>query len=103
MNEPVVDGGLELAPDLPIYSVWVGGIEINDYALTPRQAIDLSYEWIRQGFDDVAIDVFHDSSQASYSWSEMAELSHTTQIAMFGWCGCEDNDGQDNPYPNCPK
>lgn len=55
MNEPVVDGGLELAPDLAIYSVWVGGIEINDYALTPRQAIDLSYEWVRQGYDDVAI------------------------------------------------
>jgi len=102
MNEPVVDGGLELAPDLPIYSVWVGGGEINDYCLTPRQAIDLSYEWVRQGYDEVAIDISQDSSQGSYSWSEMAELSHTTQVAMFGWCGCEDNAGHENPYPNCP-
>ena len=103
MNEPVVDGGLELAPDLAIYSVWVGGGEINDYVLTPRQAIDLSYEWIRQGYDDVAIYVSQDSSQASYSYSEMAELSHTTQVAMFGWCSCEDNAGHENPYSNCPK
>jgi hypothetical protein len=65
--------------------------------------MDIAYQWLINGGDDVAIDVFHDSSQASYSWSEMAELSHTTQVAMFGWCSCEDNDGQDNPYPNCPK
>ena len=103
MNEPVVDGGLELASDLAIYSVWVGGGEINDHALTPRQAIDLSYEWVRQGYDDVAIYVFNDSSQGSYSYSEMAELSHTSQVAMFGWCSCEDNAGHENPYPNCPK
>jgi len=59
MNEPVVDGGLELAPDLAIYSVWVGGGEVNDHALTPRQAIDLSYEWIGQGYDDVAINLYY--------------------------------------------
>jgi hypothetical protein len=102
MNEPVADGGLELAPDLAIYSVFVGGGEINDHVLTPRQAIDLAYEWITQGYGDVGISVSQDSSQGSYSWSEMAELSHTTQVAMFGWCGCEDNAGHENPYPNCP-
>jgi hypothetical protein len=32
----------------------------------------------------------------------MAELTHTTQVKMFGWCGCEDNDGHVNPYPDCP-
>jgi hypothetical protein len=32
-------------------------IEINDYALTPRQAINLAYEWVNDGFDDVAIDL----------------------------------------------
>jgi hypothetical protein len=103
MNEPVVDGGLELAPDLAIYSVWVGGGEINDHALTARQAMDIAYQWEIHGGDDVAIDVFNDSSQASYSWSEMAELSHTTQVAIFGWCGCEDNDGYLKPYSDCPK
>ena len=103
MNEPVVDGGLELAPDLAIYSVWVGGGEINDYVLTARQAIDISHEWFNKGYDDVVIDVAQDSSQQSYSWSEMAELSHTSQVSMFGWCGCEDNAGDNNPYPNCPK
>lgn len=59
MNEPVVDGGLELAPDLAIYSVWIGGAEINDYALTPRQAIDLAYEYTVDGYDDVAIYLSH--------------------------------------------
>jgi hypothetical protein len=103
MNEPVVDGGLELAPDLAIYSVWVGGGEINDYVLTARQAIDISHEWFNKGYDDVVIDVAQDSSQQSYSWSEMAELSHTSQVAMFGWCGCEDNAGNDNPYADCPE
>ena len=101
MNDPVVVGGLELAPDLTIYSVWVGGGEINDQLLTPRQAIDLAYEWVTQGYGDVGIDVSADSSQASYSWSEMAELTHVTQVKMFGWCGCEDNDGHVNPYLDC--
>lgn len=103
MNEPVVDGGLELAPDLAIYSVRVDGIDYHDHALTARQAMDIAYQWEINGSVDVAIYIYKDSSQASYSWSEMAELSHTSQVAMFGWCGCEDNDGQDNPYPNCPK
>jgi hypothetical protein len=62
MNEPVVDGGLELAPDLPIYSVWYGGEEINDKALTPRQAIDLRHAWFRLGHDDVAIDLYYGGS-----------------------------------------
>ena len=81
--------------------MWVGGGEINDQLLTPRQAIDLAYEWVTQGYGDVGIDVSADSSQGSYSWSEMAELTHVTQVKMFGWCGCEDNDGHVNPYLDC--
>jgi hypothetical protein len=54
MNEPVVDGGLELAPDLPIYSVRVDGNE-TDYYLTPRQAMDTAYQWEIHGCEDVAI------------------------------------------------
>lgn len=41
-------------------------------------------------------------SQESISWSELAELTHKTQIAKFGWCMCEDNEGQENPYIDCP-
>lgn len=36
------------------------------------------------------------------SWSEIAELTHKTQVEKFGWCCCEDNEGNDNPYPDCP-
>ena len=42
-------------------------------------------------------------SQESYYWSEMAELTHVTQVILFGWCSCEDNQGNENPYLDCPK
>jgi hypothetical protein len=39
----------------------------------------------------------------SISWSELAELTHATQVERFNWCSCEDNEGQENPYADCPK
>lgn len=41
-------------------------------------------------------------SQLSYSWREMADLTHKTQVEIFNWCGCEDNEGNENPYSDCP-
>lgn len=41
-----------------------------------------------------------DPSQRSYSWQEMAELTHETQVKTFGWCACEDSEP---PYDDCPK
>lgn len=38
----------------------------------------------------------------SPSYSDMAELTHETQVALFSWCGCEDNEGNENPYTDCP-
>jgi hypothetical protein len=37
------------------------------------------------------------------SWSELAELTHVTQVEHFSFCLCEDNEGQENPYADCPK
>jgi len=37
------------------------------------------------------------------SWSELAELTHATQVEHFSFCLCEDNEGQENPYSDCPK
>ena len=37
------------------------------------------------------------------SWSELAQLTHVTQVENFGFCSCEDNEGQQNPYSDCPK
>jgi hypothetical protein len=42
-------------------------------------------------------------SQESISWGELAELTHVTQVERFNWCSCEDNDGQENPYNDCPS
>ena len=36
-------------------------------------------------------------------WSDLANLTHETQVEKFGWCSCEDNEGQENPYEDCPK
>lgn len=36
-------------------------------------------------------------------WSDLAELTHATQIEQFNFCMCEDNEGQENPYNDCPK
>ena len=38
----------------------------------------------------------------SPSYEDMAELTHETQVALFGFCSCEDNEGKDNPYADCP-
>lgn len=39
----------------------------------------------------------------SISWGELAELTHETQVARFNWCACEDNEGNENPYADCPR
>jgi hypothetical protein len=42
-------------------------------------------------------------------WSELAELTHISQVETFGWCSCEDGDKvyedctQDGQYPENPK
>lgn len=38
----------------------------------------------------------------SMSWSEVALLTHVTQVEQFGWCICEDSDGN-NSYDDCPS
>ena len=41
-------------------------------------------------------------TEEQLSWSELAELTHATQVAKFNFCSCEDNEGQENPYADCP-
>jgi hypothetical protein len=36
------------------------------------------------------------------SWSELAQLTHATQVERFNWCSCEDSQGQEKPYEDCP-
>ena len=62
--------------------------------------------------NNIAIDWFSGESRAicqpcyaqeSISWGELVELTHARQVQRFNWCSCEDNEGQENPYTDCPK
>lgn len=38
-------------------------------------------------------------SDEAIFWSELAELTHVTQVERFGWCPCEDGE---EDYEDCP-
>lgn len=42
-------------------------------------------------------------NQDSISWSELADLTHATQVDKFGFCTCEDTEWDEHPYIDCPK
>lgn len=101
-NEPVVVGGLELSGEYQVYTVLVDGVNYHDHTLTAQEATDIAYGWQIAGSDNVVIEISPKSSQVSLYQSELAELTHRTQVAIFGWCSCEDNAGNENPYTDCP-
>ena len=39
--------------------------------------------------------------EENYSWSFFADMTHEKQVKTFGWCICEDNEGNPNPYEDC--
>lgn len=41
------------------------------------------------------------SSEVSMSWSEVANLTHKTQVEHFGFCSCEEQEYF--PYADCPR
>lgn len=44
----------------------------------------------------------NDNGDIVMTWSELADLTHATQVELFGFCTCEDNEGNPNPYDDCP-
>jgi hypothetical protein len=42
-------------------------------------------------------------SEHLYDWGKMADLTHETRVAIFGWCPCRDNEGKNNPYEDCSQ
>tara|TARA_R100000388_G_scaffold63178_1_gene46104 strand:+ start:1208 stop:1354 length:147 start_codon:yes stop_codon:yes gene_type:complete len=38
------------------YTVWVGGVEVNDHYLTQEKAVVLADEYKSDGYDDVQIE-----------------------------------------------
>lgn len=39
--------------------------------------------------------------EKTYYWSDIAELTHETQVEEFGWCSCEEQEYF--PYEDCPR
>jgi hypothetical protein len=44
-----------------------------------------------------------DQLGGSPSYEDLTELTHETQVELFGFCSCEDNEGNPNPYEDCPQ
>lgn len=42
-------------------------------------------------------------SAGVHYWSDLAQLTHASQIAEFNFCMCEDLDGAERPYADCPE
>ena len=42
-------------------------------------------------------------TQDAITWSELAELTHATQVEKFNFCMCEDAEPDQHPYADCPK
>ena len=38
------------------FTVWVGGVEVNDYLLTREEAENLAFEYEEDGYDDIIIE-----------------------------------------------
>lgn len=55
-----------------------------------------------EAMDGILSQIFRKPEPPAMSWGEIADLTHETQVEAFGWCPCEDNDGNDMPYDDCP-
>ena len=44
-----------------------------------------------------------EETEKTHSWGYLASLTHQTQLNEFGFCLCEDNEGNENPYHDCPE
>jgi len=42
------------------FTVWVGGVEVNDEYLTKEEADDLALEYEEDGYDDVVVEEVED-------------------------------------------
>lgn len=45
------------------YSVWVGGLEVNDYLLTKDEADALAESYRKEGYDDVVVEDYYDHGE----------------------------------------
>lgn len=43
------------------FSVWVGGVEVNDNLLTLDEAQRIAKNWLDEGYDDVQLDAYRET------------------------------------------
>jgi len=41
------------------------------------------------------------TTEKNWSYSDLADLTHETQVKNFGWCSCEEQ--EHFPYDDCPR
>jgi hypothetical protein len=39
-----------------------------------------------------------EDTEPTLYWSDLANMTHERQVALFGWCSCEDSEA---PYDDC--
>jgi len=66
------------------YTVWVGGVEVNDYYLTIEQAKNLAYEWEIDGYSDVAIENTTTKGKNKMTQQEIKLMQLALKIAFVG-------------------
>ena len=42
--------------EVPSWTVWVGGGEVNSYLLTKEEAEDIARDWKDKGYDEVVVE-----------------------------------------------
>lgn len=50
------------------YTVWVGGIEVNDTLISKEEAVELANSFRKQGYRDVHIEKYYTISPQLKSW-----------------------------------
>lgn len=58
-----------------LYTVWVGGVEVNDYGLEADAALDLAQDYTEKGYTDVKVE------QLRKKWSSMYDVAFTVEHA----------------------
>lgn len=57
------------------YTIWVGGVEINDNLMPKEEAVELANSYRKQGYRDVHVEKYYTISPQlkSYLWQEFSK------------------------------
>ena len=73
---------------MKMYSVWVGGGEVNDYYIDRDEAERIAERWRDRGYDDVVVDEIDLGDDDEPDEKEIAE---TLERITDDWEGWHDN------------